>query len=137
MSLLQKNYKDLGVMSFHELAVLVLFIVLVFLWFFRSPGFMTGWGDVVKGLFCSDRLDKRDCTMSDASPVIFIALLMFAIPAAPRGWGNEGEGTSKGTLVTWNIVEKRLPWGVILLIGKIIFITSAFSQRSGSHFSNF
>ena len=33
---------------YNEAAVGTLFTILVLLWFFRSPGFMTGWGDLFK-----------------------------------------------------------------------------------------
>ena len=39
---LQDKYNDLGSMSFHQAAVLFNFIVLVLLWFFRDPQFITG-----------------------------------------------------------------------------------------------
>jgi len=32
-------------MSYHELSVAAAFFVLVLLWFFRKPQFMTGWAD--------------------------------------------------------------------------------------------
>ena len=43
--LLRSQYNDLGFMTFHEIAVLMLFIFLVLLWFFREPEFMPGWGE--------------------------------------------------------------------------------------------
>ena len=30
----------------HEIQVLTLFIILILLWFFKSPHFMPGWGDM-------------------------------------------------------------------------------------------
>ncbi len=43
---LGKHYENLGSMKFHETAVLLLFITLVLLWFFREPEFIVGWGDL-------------------------------------------------------------------------------------------
>ena len=34
-------------MTFHEAAVLFLFVSLVALWFFRDPKFVEGWGNFV------------------------------------------------------------------------------------------
>jgi hypothetical protein len=31
-----------------DVQVLVLFIILILLWFFQSPKFVTGWGDIFK-----------------------------------------------------------------------------------------
>lgn len=36
---LMEKYKDLGNMTFHEWAVLLLFVITILLWFFRHPGF--------------------------------------------------------------------------------------------------
>ena len=33
-------------MSVHEIQVLVLFLALICLWFFKTPLFMPGWGDM-------------------------------------------------------------------------------------------
>jgi len=39
---LEEKYKALGAMSFHEIAVLTLFCLIVLLWLFREPRFMVG-----------------------------------------------------------------------------------------------
>ena len=44
---IKKRMEEIGSMSFHEGSVLFLFVSLVSLWFFRDPGFMTGWGNFV------------------------------------------------------------------------------------------
>ena len=44
---IKKRLEEIGGMSFHEGSVLFLFVSLVSLWFFRDPGFMTGWGNFV------------------------------------------------------------------------------------------
>lgn len=41
--ILEKKYHELGPVSFHELMVCVLFVILVLLWMFRDPQFMPGW----------------------------------------------------------------------------------------------
>jgi sodium-dependent dicarboxylate transporter 2/3/5 len=41
------KYKELGPMTFHEGSVLILFIIVVFLWFFRKPEFIPGWAEIV------------------------------------------------------------------------------------------
>ena len=46
-SIVFRSYKDLGRMTFHEVVVLILFLILVFLWVFRKPGFMNGWVDQI------------------------------------------------------------------------------------------
>lgn len=41
------KYEELGPMTFHEGSVLILFIIVVLLWFFRKPEFIPGWAEVV------------------------------------------------------------------------------------------
>ena len=45
--MIRRKYEDLGAMTFHEGAVLVLFIGCVMLWFFRDPQFFTGWSELI------------------------------------------------------------------------------------------
>ncbi len=45
---LREKYNELGPFSYAEKNVIALFVVLIALWLFRSPGFMTGWGDALK-----------------------------------------------------------------------------------------
>lgn len=44
---MKNEYKKLGRMTFAEIAVLIVFVLLVVLWFTRDPGFMPGWASAV------------------------------------------------------------------------------------------
>lgn len=44
---MKEEYRSLGRMKFAEVAVLVIFILLVILWFTREPGFINGWATVL------------------------------------------------------------------------------------------
>ncbi|KAG8224335.1 hypothetical protein J437_LFUL004291 [Ladona fulva] len=68
--LIQDKYDELGPMTFHEGSVLTLFIILVLLWFFRSPQFIMGWADFIPGV-----------KIKDATPAMFILFLMYILPA--------------------------------------------------------
>lgn len=48
---LQEQYEGLGRISQHELVVLISFTLLVFLWVFRAPGFVTGWAQLFTNSF--------------------------------------------------------------------------------------
>lgn len=50
---IEKKYKELGSITWHESSVGVLFILVVLLWFFRSPGFMPGWAAYITNLWVS------------------------------------------------------------------------------------
>lgn len=41
------EYRKLGRMKFAEVAVLIIFVLLVILWFTRAPGFIPGWANVL------------------------------------------------------------------------------------------
>lgn len=42
-NVIKEEHQRLGPMSFGELSVLALFVLLVVLWFTREPGFVDGW----------------------------------------------------------------------------------------------
>ena len=93
--LLESRYAELGQMTRHEKTVLALFLTLVLLWMSRSPGFAPGW----ETLFPPG--------VSDGVPVMLISLLMFLIPVREDG----------GRMLTWSLVQSKLSWGVIILLG--------------------
>lgn len=100
---LQQRYDQLGAINFHQCAILVLFLILILLWITRDPKFTKGWQSLFPAV-----------GISDASPAIFIALLLFAIPAEPRQLLNK---TRYEPLLTWPEVERKVPWGVLILLG--------------------
>ena len=109
--MLQSRYDELGSVTRHEKSVLVMFIVLVILWMTRSPGFVSGWGE----LFPSG--------VSDAVPAMLISLLMFVIPVNDEG----------GTMLTWPLVQSRLTWGVIILLGGGFALAEGAQRSCLSH----
>ena len=138
--MIRKKFKDLGPMTFHEAAVLVLFLICVMLWFFRDPGFVPGWAHFIE-----------DAHVDDATAVMLIVFFLFSIPAKPAFWCLRPKG---GTLISslvqlpilllhfflifyyepeplpekpspalldWKYVQDHLPWGIVLLLGEIFF----------------
>jgi len=106
---ISQKKKALGSMSMHEWQVLILFIILVILWFFKTPVFIPGWGDFFKKQTMRDPSTK--VTVSSATPAVLIVALVFILP---REYNSR---MSSPALLDWPTVEKRLPWGVILLLG--------------------
>ena len=70
-----------------------------------------GWADL--GVFNGDtqRDPPTKSRISSATPAVFIVALAFLLP---RQFNLE---KSSPALLDWKTVEKRLPWGVILLLG--------------------
>lgn len=122
---INKKYDELGPISFHEFAVLVMLALLVLLWMFRDPHFARGWAT-----FFGDVKPK------DATAALFVVFFLFVIPSDPRKVG------SCSTLLTWDVVQKRLPWGVVLLRGGGFAMAEAtnvsgLSRWMGHHLSSF
>ncbi|CAG2100452.1 unnamed protein product [Medioppia subpectinata] len=99
--IIHEKYRELGSITFHESAVLFLFILLILLWMLRDPQFLNGWATIV----------ANNIKPKDATAAIFIVFLMFCIPANPMG------SYPGPALLNWQTVEKKLAWGVIILRG--------------------
>ncbi|KAK2168613.1 hypothetical protein LSH36_15g02108 [Paralvinella palmiformis] len=117
---IEKEYRSLGKLSFAELVVSVMFLAMVLLWFFRSPSFMTGWAnlDGIKPGYTHDVLVS-----------IFITILLCAIPSKFPTCRKDDTGPVE-TLLDWNTIHSRLPWGVVFLIGGGLSLAKA-STASG------
>ncbi|XP_059931381.1 Na(+)/citrate cotransporter [Gadus macrocephalus] len=126
---IREEHRRLGPMSFGELSVLGLFVLLVLLWFTRDPGFVDGWA--------TNLFNERAEYVTDATVAIFIAILLFILPSkGPRKcWGrrntyeaDEPSGPSV-PLLTWRVAQKKLPWNIVLLLG------GGFALAKGSEVS--
>ncbi|XP_077532642.1 Na(+)/citrate cotransporter-like [Haemaphysalis longicornis] len=109
---IKKRYNDLGSLSFHEGAVLSIFLVIVLLWFFRDPYVVTGWSSFFA-------LGKK---IKDATPAMLLVCLLFLIPARPVA-------NPRGpALLEWSTVQRKIPWGVLLLMGGSFSMAEAASK---------
>ena len=75
--ILQKK-QALGSMSMHEWQVLILFIILVILWFFKTPVFIPGWGDFFKKMTMRDT--PTNVSVSSATPAVLVVAFVFILP---------------------------------------------------------
>lgn len=104
---LEGHYRALGPVSRREAVVVISFIALVMLWVFRDPGFVPGWATLF-------RMSDGKVTVQAATPVMLIIFLLFCIPATSKPV--EGSKKVEGCL-TWDAVHKKVPWGIVLLLG--------------------
>jgi sodium-dependent dicarboxylate transporter 2/3/5 len=113
---MRKQLEGLGRTSTHEWSIFISFITLIFLWFFREPMFIDGWGDLLQRK--TDRGTKS--TVGDATPALLMVMVIFALPTHYKFWpfqSSDIKSKKSPALVSWELIEKKLPWGVILLLG--------------------
>ncbi|POI28253.1 hypothetical protein CIB84_007997, partial [Bambusicola thoracicus] len=124
--IIKDENKKLGSMKFAEIAVLVLFILLVLLWFTRDPGFIPGWATVL--------FNKNDTSfVSDATVAIFISLLLFVIPSEftiKQQTGSKTKIRAPPALLNWKVVHEKMPWNIVFLLGGG-FALAKGSEESG------
>ncbi len=108
-----QDYKDLGKQKFEEEVLLIAFVTLALLWFFRA--------DIVIGNFRIpgwSNLFKEPKYFNDGTVAIFIAILLFIIPS------KQEPGTF---LMDWKAAED-IPWEIILLFGGGFALASGFKE---------
>ncbi|XP_028662472.1 Na(+)/citrate cotransporter [Erpetoichthys calabaricus] len=117
-NVIKEEHRRLGPMCFGEINVLALFTLLVILWFTRDPGFVPGWATFV--------FNSEAEFVTDATVAVFIAILLFVIPSKrPRlfFWRQDSgdleppSSSSTTTLLSWRVIQKKMPWNIVLLLG--------------------
>ncbi|NXA42008.1 S13A5 protein, partial [Eudromia elegans] len=122
-NVLKAEMKKLGPISYAEFNIIVIFVLLVLLWFSRHPGFITGWA--------SRLFPKGEKFVSDATVAVFIALLLFILPASKPKFMKWNQSSSdpeeaeedltkpflSAPLLEWNAVQRKMPWSIVLLLG--------------------
>ena len=128
---MRKQLHNLGHTSIHEWSILICFITLIFLWFFREPMFIDGWGDLLKRI--TDRGNQS--TVGDATPALLMVMVIFALPTHYKFWpfqSRDVKSSRSPSLVSWELIEKKLPWGVILLLGGGFALSDACTKTGDS-----
>jgi sodium-dependent dicarboxylate transporter 2/3/5 len=105
------QYAQLGPMSFAEKIVLIDFVLLAFLWLTRQSitigsHTLPSWS----------QLFDNGAWINDGTVAIFMALLLFVIPA-----------NNKSRVLDWKIAA-HLPWHIILLFGGGFALASGFKE---------
>ncbi|XP_073335182.1 Na(+)/citrate cotransporter-like [Pagrus major] len=128
---IRDEHRRLGRMSYAEISVLALFILMVVLWFTRDPRFMDGWATHV--------FNAKSEFVTDATVSLFVAILLFVLPSEPpyflcfwRRSDTESQ-VSRGPappLLTWQVTQKKMPWNIVLLLGGG-FALAKGSEESG------
>uniref|UniRef100_A0A8C3NFC7 Uncharacterized protein n=1 Tax=Geospiza parvula TaxID=87175 RepID=A0A8C3NFC7_GEOPR len=116
--IIKEESKKLGKMSFAEIEVSILFVLLVVLWFTREPGFIPGWATV---LFNKDNTSY----VTDATVSLFISVLLFILPS-----GGRAKFRAPPPLLDWKVVQEKMPWNIVFLLGGG-FALAKGSEESG------
>ncbi len=124
---IKAKFDELGPVTFHEMVVVFIFAVAIMLWFFISPGFMTGWGDRL----ATTNRQGNEVIVSDATPAILMTIMLFVLPAKPLIFNvcrkNQPVETSP-QIISWHAVQHKVPWGIILLVGGGYALAEASDQ---------
>ncbi|NWR24682.1 S13A2 protein, partial [Emberiza fucata] len=128
--IIKEESKKLGKMSFAEIEVLILFVLLVVLWFTREPGFIPGWATVL--------FNKNNTSyVTDATVALFISILLFILPSGFSNKDREQEQTggrakfrAPPPLLDWKVVQEKMPWNIVFLLGGG-FALAKGSEESG------
>lgn len=109
-----RRYDDLGPLSFPEMVVIGLMVIMVSLWFTMRPRFFIGWADLL----------PHGHTIKGTVPAMAVALLLFVIPKNPR------RPTTSPPIMTWEEANAKAQWGVMVLIGGGMALAAA-SKKTG------
>ena len=106
----REHYKQLGGVSYAQVCLIVLMVVLILLWLLRAPQVFPGWGSLF-----TDK-ENQGGYLTDSSVAIFFAFLLFVLPGR-LPWKQDGSLGTYERLLDWETVQTKLPWGVVLLLG--------------------
>lgn len=111
-AVIEKKYKELGPITWHESIVGTLFVSVVLLWFLRSPGFVPGWPTYI-----------TDAKVKDSTAAALVTILFFVLPSKldflrsfDSDPGNRPAKTSP-SMVTWKMIHQKMHWSLILVLG--------------------
>ncbi|XP_012270744.1 protein I'm not dead yet [Orussus abietinus] len=123
--MIKKKYKELGPMTWYETNVAVLFIIVVFLWFFRQPGFTRGWPEYI-----------TNSQVKDSTAAIALVILLFVIPSKLDFLKSFDKDPKKRPckpspgLINWKTIHEKMHWSLIMVLGGG-FAIAAGSTSSG------
>lgn len=120
-SIVDKEYDELGPMSFEEKAVMIIFFSTAVLWVFRKQlnlGFFTipGW---------SNWMPHPDL-IDDGTVALAMAMIMFLIPTRSKAAGFSS--------IMGPDVIKNIPWNIVLLFGGGFALAKGFQVTGLSSF---
>lgn len=123
----QEQLRAMGAMSDAEKKVAVVFASTAFLWIFRKPISIGDW--VIPGW---SQLFSNPSWIHDSTVAMASGLLLLLLPVSGRA-GMELEGRREYFVLDWKTVERRVPWGVLILFGGGFALASGFGKTGLDH----
>lgn len=116
-SIVDKEYKELGLMSYEEKVVLIVFFLTALLWIFRKK--------LVLGIFAipgwSELLPYSDL-IDDGTVALFMGIVLFLIPA-------RSQNAKTPTIMSADVLNS-IPWDIVILFGGGFALAKGF-QATG------
>ncbi|MDH3257316.1 MAG: SLC13 family permease, partial [Nitrospinota bacterium] len=118
--MIDEELQALGPMQRAEKFVAVIFLMTALLWIFRKPielgsVMIPGWSS----------LFSWGSYIHDSTVAMFMGIVLMLVPLGyPRGM--EREGKLEYFALDWKTVQKKLPWGILLLFGGGFALASGF-----------
>ncbi|MBK9171284.1 MAG: SLC13/DASS family transporter [Bryobacterales bacterium] len=110
-SVIDEERRKLGPMIAPEKTVLVISSLTAFLWIFRQP---VRLGDISIPGWSS--LFPNPGHLHDATVGILMTVVLCVLPVNARG-GMEWKGRWERFVADWEMIQKGVPWGVVILFG--------------------
>ncbi len=120
--IIRKELDALGKVNSAERAIAVVFVATAGLWIFRKPialGSFTipGWSQIF----------ARPELLHDATVAMTMGLLLMLLPVR-WGRGLELNGKTEFFILDWPTVQKKAPWGILLLFGGGFALAAGFAK---------
>lgn len=125
----RNRLRELGTMQSGERNVLIVFILTALLWILAQPVELGSWTIPSAPQMLESLLQNRGISavglsklLDESTVAITMALLLFLLP------GDRQSDARRPRLIDWEQVEKKIPWGVLLLFGGGFAMASAFTE---------
>ncbi|KAK3738701.1 hypothetical protein RRG08_000793 [Elysia crispata] len=119
---IKEEWKKLGPITLAQVILTVMFVFLAVLWVSRDPNESPGWAVWFKYNQTTSAGVEKKSFPSDSTSAMLVAISLFILPAKLpniccfRKPERAGEPVYTPILV-WEQVHRKLPWGVIILLG--------------------
>uniref|UniRef100_T1JGI6 Citrate transporter-like domain-containing protein n=1 Tax=Strigamia maritima TaxID=126957 RepID=T1JGI6_STRMM len=116
---LKRKYAELGPISYHQIVVCIVFVLLVLVWISREPVLFPGWGHFLYNK--DDKDQNKEYYVSDSAAAVILVAVLFALPEFHdkwwKNWNDRSFDEPPPTALTWRVVHARVGWGILFVLG--------------------